>query len=239
MDQDTSGAGTLGANAAEALVEQYRSFVTALAKKILRSLPAFVELEDLEGYGQIGLIEASRRFDPNRGVQFKTFAYYRIRGAIYDGIRKMAWFEKEPNSNVIFEASANEVLSDSAGAQRSARGPNTLDDDIEQTRSTILRLAGARLLSIDHESIGELADPNQDPEAVVALHRAAEMVRDSVSQLDDKERSVIEDYYFHHKTLEEAGAKLGLSKSWTCRVHARALKNLAALCQRRGLDSPT
>ena len=90
MDQERSGAGSVGS--AEALVEQYRSFVTALAKKILRSLPSFVELEDLEGYGQIGLIEASRRFDPTRGVQFKTFAYYRIRGAIYDGIRKMAWF---------------------------------------------------------------------------------------------------------------------------------------------------
>jgi RNA polymerase sigma factor for flagellar operon FliA len=184
------------------------------------------------------LIEASRRFDPTRGIQFKTFAYYRIRGAIYDGIRKMAWFEKEPAASVVFDAAANEVLADSASAQGIQRGPGSLDDDIAQTRSTILRLAGSRLLSIDHESIGELSDPGQDPEAAVTLRRAAELVRESVSQLDDKERSVIEDYYFHHKTLEEAGAKLGLSKSWTCRVHARALKNLAALCEQRGLEAP-
>jgi RNA polymerase sigma factor for flagellar operon FliA len=236
MDQERSGAG--GVSSAEALVEQYRSFVTALAKKILRSLPSFVELEDLEGYGQIGLIEASRRFDPTRGVQFKTFAYYRIRGAIYDGIRKMAWFEKDPNAAVTFDAAANEVLSDAAGSQRTDR-TGTLEDDIEQTRSTIVRLAGARLLSIDHESIGEIADPGQDPEAAAAIRRAAQLLRESVALLDEKERSVIEDYYFHHKTLEEAGARLGLSKSWTCRVHARALKNLAALCEQRGLESPT
>jgi RNA polymerase sigma factor for flagellar operon FliA len=236
MDQERSGAGSVGS--AEALVEQYRSFVTALAKKILRSLPSFVELEDLEGYGQIGLIEASQRFDPTRGVQFKTFAYYRIRGAIYDGIRKMAWFEKDPNASVMFDGAANELLSDAAGSQRTDR-MGSLEDDIEQTRSTIVRLAGARLLSIDHEGMGELADPTQDPETAVALRRAAQLLRESVANLDEKERSVIEDYYFHHKTLEEAGAKLGLSKSWTCRVHARALKNLAALCEQRGLESPT
>src|SRR5690606_32837302 len=233
MDQERSSA-----SSAEALVEQYRASVTALAKQILRSRPSFVELEDLEGYGQIGLIEASRRFDPSRGVQFKTFAYYRIRGAIYDGIRKMAWFEKDPDTSVTFGAAANEVLSDAAGSHRT-EGPSSLDDDIEQTRSTIVRLAGARLLSLDHENMGELADPNQDPEAAVALRRAAQLLRESVAHLDEKERSVIEDYYFHHKTLEEAGAKLGLSKSWTCRVHARALKNLAALREQRGLESPT
>ena len=51
-------------------------------------------------------------------------------------------------------------------------------------------------------------------------------------------QEILEDYYFHHKTLEEAGAKLGLSKSWTCRVHARALKSLAPVCQQRGLGPP-
>ncbi|MCA9730052.1 MAG: sigma-70 family RNA polymerase sigma factor [Candidatus Eisenbacteria bacterium] len=237
MDHDP-GDSALPASTPEALVEQYRSFVTALAKKILKSLPSFVELEDLEAYGTIGLIESSRRFDPSRGVQFKTFAYYRIRGAIYDGIRKMAWFEKEPNADVVYEAASNEVLSDSSSAQRSDRGQSTLDDDIAQTRTTILRLAGARLLSLDHESIGEVADPSQNPEAAAELLRVAALLRESIAQLDEKERSVVEDYYFHHKTLEEAGAKLGLSKSWTCRVHARALKNLAALCQNRGIESP-
>lgn len=238
MDHETGDA-SVPASTPEALVEQYLSFVTALAKKILKSLPSFVELEDLEAYGQIGLIEASRRFDATRGVQFKTFGYYRIRGAIYDGIRKMAWFDKDPNAEVIYGAAANEVLSDSASAPRSAQGQATLDADIEQTKHTILRLAGARLLSLDHESIGEVADPSQNPEAAAELARAAELVRSAIAHLDEKERSVVEDYYFHHKTLEEAGAKLGLSKSWTCRVHARALKNLAALCQQRGLESPT
>ncbi|MEZ4652046.1 MAG: sigma-70 family RNA polymerase sigma factor [Candidatus Eisenbacteria bacterium] len=153
MDHDPGDSALPASTPPEALVEQYRSFVTALAKKILKSLPSFVELEDLEAYGTIGLIESSRRFDPSRGVQFKTFAYYRIRGAIYDGIRKMAWFEKEPNADVVYEAASNEVLSDSPSAQRSDRGQSTLDDDIAQTR-TILRLAGATPLPRSREHRG-------------------------------------------------------------------------------------
>lgn len=230
--------GSPSAASPEALVEQYLSFVTALAKTILRGLPSHVDLEDLEAYGRIGLIEASRRFDASRGVQFKTFAYYRIRGAIYDGIRKMAWFDKEPDADVNFAAASNEILSDSADSDRPDAGSSSLESDIDQTRQTIMRLAGARLLSLNAEGMGDVADPTQDPAAEAEMAEVIRRVQECVSSLDEKERSVIEDYYFHHKTLEEAGAKLGLSKSWTCRVHARALKSLAAVCQQRGLGPP-
>ncbi|MCA9756057.1 MAG: sigma-70 family RNA polymerase sigma factor [Candidatus Eisenbacteria bacterium] len=223
----------------EALVEQYLGFVTAIAKKILRGLPSFVELGDLEGFGQIGLIEASRRFDATRGVQFKTFAYYRIRGAIYDGIRKMAWFDKDPDYDVTYQAAANEILTEDADSRSSAQGSATLEDDIQGTRETILRLAGARLLSLDHESMGDIAGDSADPEREAELADAARIVHECIEQLDEKERNVVKDYYFGHLTLEEAGAKMGLSKSWTSRVHARALKNLASLVEKRGLDGVT
>lgn len=223
----------------DALVEQYLGFVTAIAKKILRGLPAFVELGDLEGFGQIGLIEASRRFDPTRGVQFKTFAYYRIRGGIYDGIRKMAWFDKDPDRDITYQAAANEILTESSDSSSSTAGSATLEDDIQGTRETILRLAGARLLSLDHESMGDIADDTAGPEREAELADAARIVRDCIDQLDEKERCVVQDYYFGHLTLEESGAKMGLSKSWTSRVHARALKNLATLVQKRGLEGAT
>lgn len=223
----------------DALVEQYLGFVTAIAKKILRGLPSFVELGDLEGFGQIGLIESSRRFDATRGVQFKTFAYYRIRGAIYDGIRKMAWFEKDPDREVTYHAAANEILGESADSTSSSAGTATLEDDIQGTRETILRLAGARLLSLDHESMGEIADDTADPEREAELADAARIVRECIDQLDEKEKNVIRDYYFGNLTLEEAGGKMGLSKSWTSRVHSRALRNLASLVQKRGIAGAT
>ena len=76
------------------LIEECQGLVRLLASRIHRKLPSHVELGDLEAYGQVGLLEAARDFDPTRGGRFSTFAYYRIRGAIYDGLAKMSWFSR-------------------------------------------------------------------------------------------------------------------------------------------------
>ena len=236
----------------ETLVEQYLPLVDAIAKKILKTLPSFVELDDLVAFGRLGLIEASRRFDPTRGVTFKTFGYYRIRGAIYDGIRKMAWFKKPSGteveaeqevavgvtSAVTFQAAANEILSESADQAPARGGRPALEDDIHQTRASVVRMATARLLSLDAENVGEIAGGLQTPEETMEMEDTARLLRECLDELDEKERAVVEDYYFHHLTLEEAGAKLGLSKSWTSRVHARALKKLGDIARKRGLEAP-
>lgn len=229
----------------ETLVEQYLPLVDAIAKKILRSLPSFVELDDLVAFGRLGLLEASRRFDPSRGVTFKTFGYYRIRGAIYDGIRKMAWFKKPTETDqgaasaVTFEAATNEILSESADRTPAPGTKPALEDDIQQTRDSVVRIATARMLSLDADSVGEIAGNAQTPEEMMEVEDTARLLRECLEYLDEKERAVVEDYYFHHLTLEEAGAKLGLSKSWTSRVHARALKKLGEIARKRGLEAPS
>ncbi|HSP07431.1 MAG TPA: sigma-70 family RNA polymerase sigma factor, partial [Acidobacteriota bacterium] len=73
----------------EDLIEKYTPLIRSLARQIRGRLSLTIEFEDLESYGRLGLLEASRRFDYKLGVAFKTFAYYRIKGAIYDGLRKM------------------------------------------------------------------------------------------------------------------------------------------------------
>jgi RNA polymerase sigma factor for flagellar operon FliA len=202
-----------------------------------RSLPSFVELDDLEGFGRIGLIEASRRFDSGRGILFKTFAYYRIRGAIYDGIRKMAWFAQAPDPGVAFQAGANEILCESSGSEETSRGGLGLAGEMEGARSVIETIATARLLSLNAEPGIDIADRGEGPLELTEIGEYSALLRSCVGRLPDKERSVIEDYYFHHLSLEESGAKIGLSKSWTSRLHARALKSLARLCQECGLEA--
>jgi len=71
------------------LIERYLPYVRSIAQTIISKLPAQIDINDLIGYGRIGLIEAVERFDRTRGVSFKTFAYYRIKGAIYDGLRQI------------------------------------------------------------------------------------------------------------------------------------------------------
>ena len=88
-EQPTKMSMTAPAKTSRQLIEDNQGLVRSLAKRIHRGLPSHVEFEDLVSYGQAGLAEAARSFDPEVGSQFSTFAYYRIRGAIYDGLAKM------------------------------------------------------------------------------------------------------------------------------------------------------
>lgn len=72
----------------DALVVQYRPYVVKLARELAEAVAFHVDLDDLIGWGHMGLVEAARRFDVSRGVRFRTFAHRRIRGAMIDGMRK-------------------------------------------------------------------------------------------------------------------------------------------------------
>ena len=91
-----------------ALAEQYMPYVRSIAGKIKKTVAKEIEFEDLVEYGVIGLLEAADRFDAKHGVQFMTFAYYRIRGAIYDGLRGMGWMSRSEYTKARIEMRANE-----------------------------------------------------------------------------------------------------------------------------------
>src|ERR1043165_4246470 len=94
------------------LVERYRSYAHALAAEFIRKIPAQVDRDDVVGYAELGLVEAARTFDPANGVHFKTFSYYRIRGAIYDGLRKLGGLPREFYRQLKMEGAANAYLED-------------------------------------------------------------------------------------------------------------------------------
>src|SRR4051812_4545364 len=96
------------------LVEQHLPLVQAIARKVKRTLGASIDFEDLVGYGSKGLVEAAERFDPRHGVAFSTFAYYRIRGAMFDGLRTMGWYSRADYARYRAEERANEYLRNQA-----------------------------------------------------------------------------------------------------------------------------
>src|SRR5687768_1326045 len=95
-----------------ALAEQYMPYVRSIAGKIKKTVAKEIEFEDLVEYGMIGLLEAADRYDPSHGANFMTFAYYRIRGAIYDGLRGMGWMSRSEYAKARFEERANEFLAE-------------------------------------------------------------------------------------------------------------------------------
>jgi RNA polymerase sigma factor for flagellar operon FliA len=96
-------------------------------------------------------------------------------------------------------------------------------------------LAVARLLSLSAEQEINVPDSAEGPLEIASVREFAGALRRCVGRLEEKERSVIEDHYFGNLSLKEAGERLGLSKSWTSRIHARALQKLGRLCSQAGL----
>src|SRR3954470_10912687 len=106
------------------LIEQHLSLVQAIAGKLKRTLGRSIDFEDLVGYGSKGLVEAAERFDARQGTAFSTFAYYRIRGAMLDGLRTMGWYSRADYARYRAEERANEYLqnaADRSGPAASAR----------------------------------------------------------------------------------------------------------------------
>lgn len=218
------------------LIERYLPYVRSIAQSIVSKLPAQIDINDLIGYGRIGLIEAVERFDRTRGVSFKTFAYYRIKGAIYDGLRQIGWFSRSEFARIRFEQNANELMTSHSNVE--VRG-QSVDDEVQEVEAIFSGIVSAYMLSLDSAESLNTPEDKASPDEDYETNEFRSIVRQAISQLPENERKLIEYYYYHDLTLEEIGNKLGLSKSWTSRLHAKCLQHLCEMLKNKGIMSAT
>jgi RNA polymerase sigma factor for flagellar operon FliA len=213
------------------LVEQHLSLVQAIARKLKKTLGTSIEYDDLVAYGAKGLVEAAERYDARPGVAFTTFAYYRVRGAMFDGLRTMGWYSRADYARYRAEERANEYLRSQAEREGGDPGAVGKPGDTAETLAAVAQvLAGVATVHITTlEAATNVADETfAAPDAGIDPGRLGKRVREAITTLPEKERRLMEMYYFEEKTLEEAGGSMGLSKSWACRLHARAIELLRA-----------
>lgn len=230
----SSGTLAMVARDRDQLVQENLSLVQAVARKLKKQITARIDFDDLIGYGSKGLIEAADRFDPKHGVAFSTFAYYRVRGAMLDGLRTMGWYSRADYARYRAEERANEYLqnqSDRDGAAVAAAGCDAAPaaSDKENALVSVAEILGgiATVHITSLEAASSVADERLPaPDTVVDTGRLGVRVRQAIKKLPDRERQLMELYYYGEKNLEEAGAVMGLSKSWACRLHARAVELL-------------
>lgn len=204
-----------------ALVTQYLPFATSVASRVAQSLSSSVDYDDILCNARLGLLEAAQRFDLAHQVDFRTFAYYRIKGAIYDGLRKSGWIPRSLYARLKFEEAANDYLQ-----QRSLHHPPE-ESAVSEMTDTVNSLASIYVMSIDAQEDFDIEDTGQPSvDQRTEFHQIRAHMREAMTILPPKEKQLIMMYYFQNRTLEEAGARLGLSKSWTSRLHVRALEAL-------------
>jgi RNA polymerase sigma factor FliA len=208
------------------LVEQHLSLVQAIAAKLKRTLGRSIDFEDLVAYGTKGLLEAAERFDPTQGATFTTFAYYRVRGSMLDGLRTMGWYSRADYARYRAEERANEYLQNQSERNDAGKAAGAAEPGAATALESIAELLGgvATIHITSLEAAAAIADDRLPaPDADIARVQDNARVRDAITRLPEKERALMEMYYFGDKNLEEAGAALGLSKSWACRLHSRAV----------------
>jgi RNA polymerase sigma factor FliA len=215
----------------KAVLEKYGPYVRSLAATVRKQFNAHLELEELVAYGQVGLLEAADRFDAKVGANFLTFAHYRIKGAIFDGLRKMGVLKGSDARAAYMGERAAAYLGNLSDREQgaSARGGSTADDDVRDISSAVTGLAVLFATGMDAMDGLQVADETLPADQRLEVEQLKTRVRSAIEQLPEKEKKLLVGYYFQGKTLEEAGAEIGQSKSWASRLHARAIEELKKL----------
>jgi RNA polymerase sigma factor for flagellar operon FliA len=211
----------------KAILDKYGPYVRSLAVTIRRQFCAQFDLEELISYGNIGLLEAADRFDEKLGANFLTFAHYRIKGAIFDGLRKMGELRGSDVRFVFLNERANAYLGNLSDREQGGGGRyNSYDDDAREFSSAVTGLAALFLAGMYGIEGLQVADEQMTADQKLEFEQLKQRVRGAMDQLPERERKLLQGYYFEGKTLEEAGAEIGQSKSWASRLHARAIEQL-------------
>ncbi len=229
---------SVAATQKEILIKKNITYVQKLASNISKTIAPWVDKEDLVAYGHLGLVQAAERFDPAKGISFKTFAYYRIRGAIFDGLREFGWLNRNQYAKQKFEESANEFMNEfvSSGKSPSDMGAEEEANELEQVISALIPIY---IISLDAAVELEPKDQNDvDPERAYGKIQKRELIRKMLDRLKDQDRRFIYMYYYENKTLIEIGRIMNLSKSWLSRLHTKILMELKEILAGFGVKTP-
>jgi RNA polymerase sigma factor for flagellar operon FliA len=218
------------------LVESHLELPRKAAGLIHRRVKDHIDFDELVALGNAGLAEAASRFDPARGVSFATFAWYRVQGAIIDGLRSATSLPRGVWARLVALRAASEYLEhraerDAGAVQRGAR-PAEGADALAAVKSALSAIRTMYVTSL--ESMQEQGFDVEDANAAAAAERfdtgrMSAKLRDALAALPDRERALVTKHYWEGKNLLEAGAELGISKSWASRLHAQAVERLRAI----------
>ena len=177
-------------------LETHLPLLRGLAAQMIVSLRPYLEMDDLVAIGMEALLRAAPRFEPGRGISFGSFAYLRVRGAMYESVGAIG-----PLPRGVIRRRKGRPES-----RNPARGPRGAP-----------RWASAG--SGDHDARREIVDAIDHARLGRRLHHA-------LDSLTESHRQLILRHYFGGDSLDAIGRQLGRSRSWACRAHARALAGL-------------
>lgn len=223
----------------EEMILKYSPLIKYIAHRLAMRLPPHISIDDLISAGVIGLMDALNKFDPGKKVQFKTYAEFRIKGAMLDELRSLDWASRSVRQKAAQLEKAFQNLEKKKG--RPAEDEEVAQElgvsldhyyqmvneingvfilDIEALRKKIPQLPEEDLLSL------LMDEKEKHPFHLLSLAELKKVLARAIDDLSPKERTVISLYYFEELTLKEIGEVMGFTESRICQIHAKAILKL-------------
>ena len=222
----------------QALIESHLPQVRYIAERMLAKLPPSVDRDDLIGAGVLGLLDAVERYDEMRGVQFKTYAETRIRGAMLDSLRELDWSSRSLRARAReLEVAARKIEQEKGRMAEEEELAEALNLELPAFQQLLGELRGLTLVELDsHEDSAsgnnalQVADnPDRSPLLEYERQEKREKLIGAINRLPERERQVVALYYVEELTMKETGAVLGLTESRVSQIHTQALIHLRAV----------
>ncbi len=214
------------------LIENYLPLVFDMAERMSKKFPTYLDVQDLISYGNFGLLDAIRKFNPEEGVKFSTYCNLRINGAILDELRRLDWPSRQLRQKVNEVKRAREELEVKLGR---AAHDHELAEHMgldEKTYEGLMRDVQIKsMVSLDRK--WDDSDDNEvGPIEMLPDTRAAdpltELARQEIKEvalkgLSEYQKQVLVLYYYENLNLKEIGKVLNLSESRVCQIHQKTL----------------
>ncbi len=234
-----SGAGGSGLGPErDQLLLEHLPTVRYLARRIHERLPQHVELEDLVSAGVVGLIDAFAKFDHTKKVQFKSYAQFRIRGAILDSLRTLDWSPRElRRKGRAVEEAIRSVTHKLGRVPSEPEIAREMDLELSEYQQLLGELKGLEIGSLHLERTEDSGDeelaylpgsPDEDPLFRCLQGEMKQRLTDAIEELPEKERMVLTLYYYEELTMKEIGLTLGVVESRVSQIHSSAVVRLRA-----------
>jgi len=224
----------------EQIIIEYAPLVRFIAQKIASRLPPNIELDDMISCGVIGLMDAIEKFDPSRDNKFKTYAEFRIRGAILDELRSQDWVPRSVREKAKLVERAYAKLEKELG--RPATDEEMCEElliSMDEFHELINKSKSVSLLNIEDAAAMSKGDKklmvslmetsrSANPQSAVGYKKAQEIIKDGIKGLPEKQRLVLSLYYFEDLNLKEIGQVLDVTESRVSQLHTQAILKLKA-----------
>jgi RNA polymerase sigma factor for flagellar operon FliA len=224
----------------EQIVIEHTALIRYIVNRIAVRLPSHIDLDDLHNTGVIGLMDAIEKYDPDKNCKFKTYAEFRIKGAILDQLRSLDWVPRSVRQKSrrleraygeveqrLGRSASEEEVADSLGIQL-----DKFHELLNQVRGiSMVNLEEIRGGGHDSDRTGTYADVVEDvtaenPFSTLKLHETKQIVADTIGTLPEKERLVISLYYYEDLNMKEIGNILGITESRVCQIHTKSVLRL-------------